>query len=202
MLGTLTVEQIYQDREAFAQRVREVAGPDMANMGLEIVSFTLRDIQDEQGYLEALGRARTAEVRRDAEIGEAEATRDSNIRKAEAERDSGIAQAQANRAREAVRFEADTQIAESERDFSVQKAAYDQETNARRHRPRGTRARGRRGAGGGRVRWQAPEGIQHCVRTRRRATKYTALPAGEAVEQTHARGRPTGGVSSVGSVRR
>ena len=85
VLGTLTVEQIYQDREAFAQRVREVAGPDMANMGLEIVSFTLRDIQDEQGYLEALGRARTAEVRRDAEIGEAEATRDSNIRKAEAE---------------------------------------------------------------------------------------------------------------------
>ena len=132
VLGTLTVEQIYQDREAFAQRVREVAGPDMANMGLEIVSFTLRDIQDEQGYLEALGRARTAEVRRDAEIGEAEATRDSNIRKAEAERDSGIAQAQANRAREAARFEADTQIAESERDFSVQKAAYDRETNARR----------------------------------------------------------------------
>ena len=58
VLGTMTVEQIYQDREAFAQRVREVAGPDMANMGLEIVSFTIRDLQDEQGYLEALGNIR------------------------------------------------------------------------------------------------------------------------------------------------
>ena len=132
VLGTMTVEQIYQDREAFAQRVREVAGPDMANMGLEIVSFTIRDIQDEQGYLEALGRARTAEVKRDAEIGEAEATRDADIRRAEAERDSGIALAEANRDREAAKFEADTKVAESERDFNVEKAAFDRESNARR----------------------------------------------------------------------
>ena len=132
VLGTMSVEQIYQDREAFAQRVREVAGPDMANMGLEIVSFTIRDIQDEQGYLEALGRARTAEVKRDAEIGEAEAARDSSIRRANAERDAGIAQAQANRDRETAKFEADTKIAEAERDFSVEKAGYERETNARR----------------------------------------------------------------------
>lgn len=132
VLGTMTVEQIYQDREAFAQRVREVAGPDMANMGLEIVSFTIRDIQDEQGYLEALGRSRIAEVKRDAEIGEAEATRDATIRKAAADRDAGIAQAEANRDREEARFAADTKIAESERDFAVEKAAFDRETNARR----------------------------------------------------------------------
>ncbi len=132
VLGTMTVEQIYQDREAFAQRVREVAGPDMANMGLEIVSFTIRDIQDEQGYLEALGRRRIAEVKRDAEIGEAEATRDATIRRAAADRDAGIAQAEANRDREEARFAADTKIAESERNFAVEKAAFDQETNARR----------------------------------------------------------------------
>ncbi len=132
VLGTLTVEQIYRDRETFATRVREVAGPDMANMGLEIVSFTIRDIQDEQGYLDALGRARTAEVKRDAEIGEAEATRDANIRRAEAERDAGIAQAEANRDRESATFEADTKIAESERDFNVEKAGFERETNARR----------------------------------------------------------------------
>ena len=132
VLGTMTVEQIYRDREAFAQRVREVAGPDMANMGLEIVSFTIRDIQDEQGYLDALGRARTAEVKRDAEIGEAEATRDANIRRAEAERDSGIAEAKANRDREAARFEADTRIAESERNFRVEQAGYEVQTNTRR----------------------------------------------------------------------
>lgn len=132
ILGTMTVEEIYQDRESFARSVGEVAGPHMANMGLEIVSFTIRDIQDEQGYLNALGRKRTAEVTRDAEIGEAEATRDATIRRAQAERDAGIAQAQANRDREAARFEADTKIAESERDFSVEKAGYERETNARR----------------------------------------------------------------------
>ena len=132
ILGTMTVEEIYQDRESFAQSVGEVAGPHMANMGLEIVSFTIRDIRDDQGYLDALGRKRTAEVTRDAEIGEAEATRDATIRRADADRDAGIGQAQANRDREAARFEADTKIAESERDFNVEKARYEQETNARR----------------------------------------------------------------------
>ena len=82
ILGTMTVEEIYQDRNAFAEQVREVASPDMANMGMEIVSFTIRDIQDEQGYLEALGVGRTAEVKRDASIGQAEADRDASIRQA------------------------------------------------------------------------------------------------------------------------
>ena len=132
ILGTMTVEDIYQDRESFAESVAEVAGPHMANMGLEIVSFTIRDIRDEQGYLDALGRKRTAEVTRDAEIGEAEAARDAAIRRAEAQRDATIVQAQANRDQEQARFEADTLIAEAERDFSVQKAIYEQETNARR----------------------------------------------------------------------
>lgn len=131
ILGTMTVEDIYQDRESFAQSVGEVAGPHMANMGLEIVSFTIRDIRDDQGYLDALGRKRTAEVTRDAEIGEAEATRDAAIRRAEAERDASVVAAQANRDQEAARFEAETSIAASERDFRVQKARYEQETNAR-----------------------------------------------------------------------
>ena len=131
ILGTMTVEDIYQDRESFAQSVAEVAGPHMANMGLEIVSFTIRDIRDDQGYLDALGRKRTAEVTRDAEIGEAEATRDAMIRRAEAQRDAGIVEAQANRDQESAKFDAQTKIAESERDFSVEKAGYERETNAR-----------------------------------------------------------------------
>ena len=120
ILGTLTVEEIYRDREKFAAQVRSVASPDLAGMGLEIVSFTIRDIKDHGGYLDALGVRRTAEVRRDATIGEAEAERDAGIRSAAALRD-----------REAARYEADTKIAESERGFNVQKAAYDQEVNAR-----------------------------------------------------------------------
>jgi len=131
ILGTMTVEQIYQDRESFAQSVSEVAEPHMANMGLEIVSFTIRDIRDDQGYLDALGRKRTAEVTRDAEIGEAEAQRDASIKRAEAQRDAAIVEAQANRDKEGARYDAETRIAESERDFKVEQARYQQETNAR-----------------------------------------------------------------------
>ena len=120
ILGTMTVEDIYRDRVAFAEQVRDVAATDMTNMGLEIVSFSIRDIQDEQGYLEALGVRRTAEVKRDAAIGEAQA-----------ERDAGIKEASADQQRQAARFQADTAIAESERDFQTQKAAYDQQVNAR-----------------------------------------------------------------------
>ena len=121
ILGTMTVEDIYRDRVAFAEQVRDVAATDMTNMGLEIVSFSIRDIQDEQGYLEALGVRRTAEVKRDAAIGAAEA-----------ERDAGIKEAQADQQRQAAKFAADTAIALSERDFQTEKAAYDQEVNARR----------------------------------------------------------------------
>ena len=121
ILGTMTVEDIYQDREGFATRVLEVGSADMDSMGLEIVSYTIRDIQDEQGYLEALGIPRTAEVKRDAAIAQAEADRDAAIRRARADQES-----------QAARFSADTSIAESERDFAIQKAAYDEQTNARR----------------------------------------------------------------------
>jgi len=131
ILGTMSVEEIYQDRESFAQSVGEVAGPHMANMGMEIVSFTIRDIRDDQGYLDALGRKRTAEVTRDAEIGEAEATRDAMISRAEAQRDAGIVEANAHRDQEGARFDAETRIAESERNFNVEKAGYERETNAR-----------------------------------------------------------------------
>ena len=131
ILGTLTVEEIYQDRDSFAKLVLEVASPDMANMGLEIVSFTIRDIQDDQGYLEALGVARTSEVKRDAEIGMAEAERDAAIRRADARRDSGIREAEADRDTQAARYAADTGIAEAQRAFSVEKAIFDQEVAAR-----------------------------------------------------------------------
>ncbi|MCA9923417.1 MAG: flotillin family protein [Anaerolineales bacterium] len=121
ILGTLTVEQLYRDREAFAQKVQEVSGDDMTSMGLEIVSFVIKDISDSEGYLEALGRPRIAEVKRDAAIGEAEA-----------ERDATIESARARQQGESAKFEAETKIAASRKDFEVQKAAYEQETNRKR----------------------------------------------------------------------
>ncbi len=78
--GTLSVEAIYQDRDQFAQLVREVAAPDVGRMGIEILSFTIKDVYDNVEYLESLGRAQTANVKRDADIGVAEANRDAGIK--------------------------------------------------------------------------------------------------------------------------
>ncbi|MFW6182433.1 MAG: flotillin family protein [Chloroflexota bacterium] len=121
ILGTLTVEQLYRDREAFAQKVQEVSGEDMASMGLEIVSFVIKDIKDDEGYLEALGRPRIAQVKRDAAIGEAEASRDATIESAKARQEG-----------ESAKFDAETKIAESRKNFQVQEAAYEVEVNRKR----------------------------------------------------------------------
>jgi len=113
IVGTLTVEEIYKDRDMFTSKVQEVAASDMANMGLSIDSFTLRDIQDEEGYLEALGRPRIAQVKRDAIIAEAESKRDSDIKSAQAQQSGKEAE-----------YEADTRIAEAQRDYESNKAEY------------------------------------------------------------------------------
>lgn len=121
IIGTLTVEEIYRNRDQFASSVQDVAVSDMANMGLEIVSFTLKDIRDSHGYLEALGKPKIAEIKRDAIIAQAEADRDSNIRSA-----------QARQAGESAKFAAETKIAEAERDYQSQKAEYGAAVNLKR----------------------------------------------------------------------
>ena len=118
ILGTMTVEEIYQNRDAFASKVQEVAAGDMANMGLGIVSFTIRDIRDTQGYLDALGKPRIAQVKRDATIAQAEADRDSIIRAA-----------QANQAGQEAKFLADTKVAEAQRDYQMNVANYQASVN-------------------------------------------------------------------------
>jgi len=121
ILGTMTVEEIYTNRDVFAQKVQEIAAGDMANMGMTLVSFTIRDIRDNEGYLEALGRPRIAQVKRDAEIGEADAKRDAKIRTAQAEQ-----------AGETAKFEAETLVAESERDYQMKVAEYTYSVNEKK----------------------------------------------------------------------
>jgi len=121
ILGTLTVEDIYQNRDAFAAKVQEVAAGDMANMGLSIVSFTIRDIKDSQGYLEALGKPRIAQVKRDAQIAQAEADRDAMIKSS-----------QATQAGQEAKFIADTKIAEAQRDYQMNVAQYQAAVNQRK----------------------------------------------------------------------
>lgn len=77
--GTLTVEEVYKDRDQFAGLVREVAAPDVGRMGIEILSFTIKDVYDDVQYLASLGKAQTAAVKRDADIGVAQANRDAGI---------------------------------------------------------------------------------------------------------------------------
>jgi flotillin len=129
ILGMLTVEEIYKDRDAFAQKVLEVSGGDLANMGLEIVSFVIKDIRDDKEYLESLGRTRTAEVKRDAVKGEAEAQRDATIAQAHAARDATIQSAEARQLGETAKFQAETKIAEAQKNYRVEKAHYDEASN-------------------------------------------------------------------------
>lgn len=119
ILGTLSVEEVYKDREQFASLVREVASPDVGRMGIEILSFTIKDVFDDVEYLSSLGRARTAAVKRDADIGVAEANRDAGIREAECEKNSMD-----------VKYGADAKIEDASRQFLLQKAKFDTEINA------------------------------------------------------------------------
>ena len=80
ILGTLTVEEINNDRQSFAHKLTTEAAGDLDKMGIGLDALTIQEISDEEGYLDALGKKRTAEVKRDAEIGEAEAKRDSKIK--------------------------------------------------------------------------------------------------------------------------
>ena len=75
ILGTLTVEEVYKDRDQFATLVREIAAPDVGRMGIEILSFTIKDAYDNVEYLASLGKTQTAVVKRDAEIGVAQVRR-------------------------------------------------------------------------------------------------------------------------------
>jgi flotillin len=101
-IGGLSIEDIYRDRQRLVEQVRSLVAPDLERMGITIVSLTIRNVADKQGYIEALGRPRTAEVKRDAIRGEAEAEREAK----------------------ASRYEADLAIERSRRDFEVEKSKF------------------------------------------------------------------------------
>ena len=121
ILGAMTVEEIYPLIDSFAVKVQEVAAGDMASMGLQIVSFTIRDIRDNEGYLDALGKPRIAAVKRDAVIGQAVADRDATIKSAEANQDGQVA-----------KYQAQTKIAEASRDYEMESADYQASINERK----------------------------------------------------------------------
>jgi flotillin len=111
ILGTLTVEEINNDRQSFAQKLTSEAAGDLEKMGIGLDALTIQEISDDEGYLDALGKRRTAEVKRDAEIGQAEANRDSKIKASLALQEG-----------EKVRLETEALIAQSNRQTEIQKA--------------------------------------------------------------------------------
>jgi len=121
ILGTMTVEEIFSDREGFAKQVREIADPDVAKMGIRIISFVIQDIKDEVDYLFSLGVKQAADVKRNADIGVANAKRDAGIKTAEAQREHLE-----------TKYQCDALIAENKRSYELKQAEYDQEVNARK----------------------------------------------------------------------
>ncbi len=121
ILGTLTVEEINNDRQSFAQKLLTEAAGDLEKMGIGLDALTIQEIADEEGYLDALGKRRTAEVKRDAEIGQAEANRDSKIKASLALQEG-----------EKVRLETEALIAQSTRETEIQKAQVQAEIESER----------------------------------------------------------------------
>jgi flotillin len=113
ILGTLSVEDIYKNRDQFAQKVQEISTGDLANMGLGIDSFTIRDIRDKHGYLDALGKPQIASVKRDAAIAESIAAKEAAVAQASAERETREKQAEAQRLAQEAEARRDAAIAEA-----------------------------------------------------------------------------------------
>lgn len=116
ILGSMTVEEIYKNRERFAQEVQSVAAKDLKKMGLSVVSFTIKDVRDKNGYLAALGIPQIAAVKRDAVISQAEADKEARIKQAEAEQEARKAE-----------LLKETNIAEAEKEKELKVASYKQE---------------------------------------------------------------------------
>jgi flotillin len=129
ILGTLSVEDIYKNRDQFAQKVQEISTGDLGNMGLGIDSFTIRDIRDKHGYLDALGRGRIAEVKRTAAIAEAVALKEASVAQADAERETREKQAEAQRLAQEAEARRDAAIAEANADRARRQREADAASN-------------------------------------------------------------------------
>src|SRR5437899_2933486 len=124
IIGQLTVEQIVKEPEMVADRMRSTCADDMNKMGLEVVSFTLKEVRDKNEYITNMGRPDIARIKRDAEVAAAEADRDIAIKRAEAQRASAVAKAQADQERVAAETASQAKQAEAERDLDIKKASY------------------------------------------------------------------------------
>src|ERR1700690_2382758 len=124
IIGQLTVEQIVKEPEMVGGRMRSTCADDMSKMGLEVVSFTIKEVRDKNEYITNMGRPDIARIKRDAEVAAAEADRDIAIKRAEATRAAAVAKAQADQERVAAETASMAKQAEAQRDLDIKKASY------------------------------------------------------------------------------
>jgi flotillin len=124
IIGQLTVEQIVKEPEMVGDRMRSTCADDMSKMGLEVVSFTIKEVRDKNEYITNMGRPDVARIKRDAEVATAEAERDIAIKRAEAQRAAAVARALADQERVAAETASLAKQAEAQRDLDIKKAAF------------------------------------------------------------------------------
>ena len=127
IIGQLSVEQIVKEPEMVGDRMRGTCADDMNKMGLEVISFTIKEIRDKNEYIINMGRPDIARIKRDADVAAAEAERDTAIRRAAASREASVARAQADQERVLAETLSQAKQSEATRDLEIKKAQY-QET--------------------------------------------------------------------------
>ncbi len=127
IIGQLSVEQIVKEPEMVGDRMRATCAEDMSKMGLEVISFTIKEVRDKNEYIANMGRPDVARIKRDADVAAAEAERDTAIKRAEAQRAAAVARAQADQERVLAETLSLASQAEAQRDLEIKKAQY-QET--------------------------------------------------------------------------
>src|ERR1043166_7924892 len=124
IIGQLTVEEIVKQPEMVGERMRSTCADDMSKMGLEVISFTIKEVRDKNEYISNMGRPDIARIKRDADVAAAEADRDTAIRRAEAMRAAAVAKAQADQERVLAEALSLAAQAEAQRDLEIRKAQY------------------------------------------------------------------------------
>src|SRR3984957_15808834 len=128
IIGQVTVEQIVKEPEMVGERMRATCAEDMSKMGLEVISFTIKEVRDKNEYISNMGRPDIARIKKDAEMATADAERDTAIKRATAMRESAVAKAQADQERVIAETASATRQAEAQRDLEIKKAEYSEQS--------------------------------------------------------------------------
>jgi len=124
IIGQLTVEEIVKQPEMVGDRMRSTCAEDINKMGLEVISFTIKEVRDKNEYISNMGRPDVARIKRDADVAAAEAERDTAIKRAEAMRAAAVAKAQADKERVLAETLSQAAQAEAQRDLQVKQANF------------------------------------------------------------------------------